>query len=80
LVSAQPFFAFPQETAKNLEKYVSVCSCNVAEPHLLYAAPALIKNFDAAPAAPAPAPTLLYSKAKFLKVKVQTHVETIVFI
>jgi hypothetical protein len=39
----------------------------VAEPHHFYAAPAPGKNFDAAPAptAPAPAPTLLYSKAKF---------------
>jgi hypothetical protein len=37
---------------------------SVAEPHHLYAAPAPGKNFDAAPA---PAPTLLYSKAKFLK-------------
>jgi hypothetical protein len=40
---------------------------SVAEPHQFYAAPAPVKNFDAAPAAPAPAPTLLYSKAKFLK-------------
>jgi hypothetical protein len=42
---------------------------SVAEPHHFYAAPAPGKNFDAAlaPAAPAPAPTLLYSKAKFLK-------------
>jgi hypothetical protein len=38
---------------------------SVAEPHQFYAAPAPGKNFDAAPAAPAP--TLLYSKAKFLK-------------
>jgi hypothetical protein len=37
---------------------------SVAEPHHFYAAPAPGKNFDAAPAAPAP--TLLYSKAKFL--------------
>jgi hypothetical protein len=36
----------------------------VAEPHHFYAAPALGKIFDAAPAAPAP--TLLYSKTKFL--------------
>jgi hypothetical protein len=36
--------------------------CSVAEPHHFYAAPAPGKNFDAAPA-----PTLLYSKAKFLK-------------
>jgi hypothetical protein len=38
---------------------------SVAEPHHFYAAPAPGENFDAAPAAPAP--TLLYSKAKFLK-------------
>jgi hypothetical protein len=36
---------------------------SVAEPHHFYAAPG--KIFDVAPAAPAP--TLLYSKAKFLK-------------
>jgi hypothetical protein len=35
---------------------------SVAEPHHFYAAPAPGKNFDAAPA-----PTLLYSKAKFAK-------------
>jgi hypothetical protein len=40
-------------------------SVSVAEPHQFYAAPAPGKNFDAAPAAPAP--TLLYSMAKFLK-------------
>jgi hypothetical protein len=38
---------------------------SVAELHHFYAAPAPGENFDAAPAAPAP--TLLYSKAKFLK-------------
>jgi hypothetical protein len=44
-----------------------------------YAAPAPGKNFDAAPAAPAP--TLLYIKAKFLKqTKVYIHVETTLFI
>jgi hypothetical protein len=54
---------------------------SVAEPHHFYAAPASGENFDAAPAAPAPAPTLLYSKAKFLKrTKVHTYVETILFI
>jgi hypothetical protein len=37
---------------------------SVAEPHNFYATPALGKNFDAAPA---PAPTLLYKKGKFLK-------------
>jgi hypothetical protein len=45
-------------------------STSVAEPHF-YAAPAPGKNFYAAQApaasAPAPAPTLLYSKTKFLK-------------
>jgi hypothetical protein len=46
---------------------------SVAEPHHFYAAPAPDpapgENFDTAPdpAAPALAPTLLYSKAKFLK-------------
>jgi hypothetical protein len=40
------------------------CLSSVAEPHHFYAAPAPGKNFDAAPAL---APTLLYSKAKFLK-------------
>jgi hypothetical protein len=42
-----------------------VDTTSVAEPHLFYAAPG--KNFDAALAPAAPAPTLLYSKAKFLK-------------
>jgi hypothetical protein len=52
--------------------------CSVAEPHHFYAAPAPGKNFDAAPA---PAPTLLYSKAKLLKqTKVYIHVETTLFI
>jgi hypothetical protein len=46
------------------------------EPHHFYAAPAPGKNFDAAPA-----PTLLYSKANFLKLtKVYTNVETILFL
>jgi hypothetical protein len=40
---------------------------SVAEPHHFYAAPAPGKNFDAAPAPTAPAPTLFFSKAKFLK-------------
>jgi hypothetical protein len=35
---------------------------SVAEPHSFYAAPAPGEDFDAAPA-----PTLLHSKAKFLK-------------
>jgi hypothetical protein len=58
---------------------------SVAEPHHFYAAPAPGKNFFAAPdpavPAPAPAPTLLYSKAKFFKqTKVYIQVETILFI
>jgi hypothetical protein len=45
---------------------------SVTEPHHFYAAPAPGENFDAAPA-----PTLPYSKAKFLKrTKVYTHIET----
>jgi hypothetical protein len=40
---------------------------SVAEPHHFYAAPAPGNNFDSAPAPAAPAPTLLYSKAKVLK-------------
>jgi hypothetical protein len=40
---------------------------SVAESHHFYAPPAPGKNFDAAPAPAAPAFTLLYSKAKFLK-------------
>jgi hypothetical protein len=48
------------------EKYKTVF-LSVAELHHFYAAPALGKNFDAAPDPAAPAPTLLYSKAKFLK-------------
>jgi hypothetical protein len=40
---------------------------SVVEPHYFYAAPAPGKNFDAAPAPAAPAPTPFYSKAKFLK-------------
>jgi hypothetical protein len=56
-------------------------SSSVAEPHHFYAAPAPGKNFDAAPAAPAPTSTLLYSKTKFFKrTKVLTHVETILSI
>jgi hypothetical protein len=52
----------------------------VAELHHFYAAPG--ENFDAVPAArAAPAPTLLYSKAKFLKLtKVYTDGETVLFI
>jgi hypothetical protein len=40
----------------------SAVQTSVAEPHHFYAAPALGENFYAAPA---PASTLLYSKAKF---------------
>jgi hypothetical protein len=38
---------------------------NTVKPHHFYAAPTPGENFGAAPAAPAP--TLLYSKSKFLK-------------
>jgi hypothetical protein len=53
--------------------YLHLCrpqlKSSVAEPHHFYAAPAPApcENFDAAPAPAAPAPALLYSKAKFLK-------------
>jgi hypothetical protein len=46
--------------------HVTFMTSSVAEPHHFYVAPAPGKNFDAAPAS-VPAPTLLYSKAKFLK-------------
>jgi hypothetical protein len=42
---------------------IRILNTSVAEPHHFYAAPGT--NFDAAPAAPAP--VLLYTKAKFLK-------------
>jgi hypothetical protein len=42
-----------------------VKSVSVAEPNNSYAAPVPGKNFDAAPAAPAPDPILLCSKLKF---------------
>jgi hypothetical protein len=55
---------------------LSIVKSSVEEPHHFYAAPVPGENFDAAPA-----PTLLFSKAKFLKrAKVSTHVETIFFI
>jgi hypothetical protein len=38
-----------------------IITTSVADPHHFYAAPAPIKNFDAAPDLAAPAPTLLYS-------------------
>jgi hypothetical protein len=74
---------------KEIELRKDTVRNSVAEPHHFDAAPdpapdpAPGKNFDAAPAlaAPAPAPALLYSKAKFLKrTKGYTHVETILFI
>jgi hypothetical protein len=49
---------------------------SVAEPHNFYAAPG--KNFDAAPA---PAPTLLYSKPTFCKqTKINLSVEALKFV
>jgi hypothetical protein len=56
---------------KVIKNVKSSVLCSIVEPHNFHAAPAPGKNFDAAPAAPsapaAPAPTLLYSKTKFLK-------------
>jgi hypothetical protein len=49
---------------KRLTLFVKL-KIGVVEPLHFYAAPAPRKNFDAAPAAPAPA--LLYSKANFFK-------------
>jgi hypothetical protein len=46
---------------------INILFSSVAEPHYFYAAPAPGKNFDAAPAPVALAPTLPYSKAKILK-------------
>jgi hypothetical protein len=43
----------------------NVVSSSVAEPHHFSTAPAPRKIFDAAPAAPAQAPTLQYTKATF---------------
>jgi hypothetical protein len=40
---------------------------SVVEPHHFFAAPDLGKIFDAAPAAPARSPALLYIKAKIFK-------------
>jgi hypothetical protein len=40
---------------------------SVAEPHHFDVAPAPGKFFDAAPAAPAPSPTILYTKPTFGK-------------
>jgi hypothetical protein len=48
----------------NRSRYLALKN-SVAELHHFYAAPG--KNFDAAPDPAAPAPTLLYSRAKFLK-------------
>jgi hypothetical protein len=67
------FFTFEQCCSQKTEVcvfYILILSpvlSSVAEPHYFYAAPAPGENFDAAPAAADPAPTLLYSKAKFLK-------------
>jgi hypothetical protein len=49
---------------ENIQIFYFSKNISAAEPHHFYAAPAQApgKNFDAAPA---PAPTLLYSKANF---------------
>jgi hypothetical protein len=50
-------------------------SAIVAEPHHFCAASNPDENFDAAPAATAPAPSLLNSKPKFFKgIKVNYHI------
>jgi hypothetical protein len=51
---------------QNIYSWNVLCTVtnSVVEPHHFYSAPAPGKNFDAAPVT---APTLLYSKAKFLK-------------
>jgi hypothetical protein len=62
----QIFYADPEphQHGAALQQWLRISS-SVAELHHFYAAPALGKYFDATPAAPAP--TLLFSKAKFLK-------------
>jgi hypothetical protein len=57
-----PAFGDSKKSLKDVNGYILTTS--VAEPHHFYAAPAPSENFDAAPA---PAPTVLHSKAKFLK-------------
>jgi hypothetical protein len=63
------YIVYTYLTAQSTEQRTRIERGSVAEPHHFYAAPALGKNFDAAPApaALALAPTLLYSKTKFLK-------------
>jgi hypothetical protein len=67
------FFLSPSLYAVLLQHLFSqTLLVSVAEPHHFSAAPAPDENFDAAPA---PAPTLLFSIANFLKrTKVLTHV------
>jgi hypothetical protein len=48
-------------------KMIWLLKTSVAKPHHFYAAPAQGENFDPAPAPAPAAPTLLWSKAKFLK-------------
>jgi hypothetical protein len=50
-----------------ISKAGSEAGSTVGNPHHYYADRAPGKNFDAAPALGAPAPTLMYSKAKLLK-------------
>jgi hypothetical protein len=60
---------FVEEKEKHSGASSTVVMHSVAEPNHFYADPppdlAQGKNFDAAPDLAAPAPTLLYSKAKF---------------
>jgi hypothetical protein len=50
---------FRDEHILSAMQRTGISEISFAEPHHFYAAPAPGKNFDAAPAAPAPAPTLL---------------------
>jgi hypothetical protein len=68
-VKSRPFDAAPEKLLRLRQLYLGLVLyiySSVAEPHHFYEAPAPGKNFDTAPAL-APAPTLLYGKAKFLK-------------
>jgi hypothetical protein len=61
--SPAPNVMFNMGSLKNTYQIILLLVlCSFAEPHHLYAAPDPGKNFDVAPA-----PTLLYSKAKFIK-------------
>jgi hypothetical protein len=62
--SGSKYISMMEPATNSRKTYKDKFISSVAEPNHFYAAPAPGKNLDAAPA---PAPTLLYSKAKFLK-------------